>query len=591
MKKINSILILASLICIAISSCNKQSTDETNPNSDITYGDGSLYFEVISGSVNNSKPSVRSEVDASGTFTWTEGDNVAYHIVDGSAHNYLVTTSDGSGDNGKGAFNLNGAHTLASFICAWASTTAERDAFAVYPKGFVDVDAENYGQSGKALDMVFPSSYTYAECGVDMTPCPMISTNTAGVLAWDFKQVCGLLRIVVNNVPPGTDNISVSVAGKDMHGSFSIASPVTPGTSVVEAKDGSNSTISITGIPESEVYQDGITINLPLPVGAYDTDITVTCYDDATVKMIQTIPFAYSADRAHGKKLKMNLAAYTVNSSGLQVGFAPGNLQAKVSATKLAETVFTADEWRFASAQFEFLGQSGNSTLAEGDWVDLFCFVGAAAIYDNCGINKTGSKNADAFGNVANELLKTDWGAKVIGSYPANFWRTSTATDKNNGELNYVVFTRAASTIAGTDDARFAKGSVNGIVGLILFPDIYTHPDGVADPTNINNAAADYSGNNYSLSDWTKMEQRGCIFLPAAGHSSGTTPTIERYSGDTGTNMTGYYRINKGAAGKNADNAYRLAFTGGLDTSDPVINTNNQNRHEGMSVRLQRDLP
>ena len=326
-------------------------------------------------------------------------------------------------------------------------------------------------------------------------------------------------------------------------------------------------------------------------MGSYDTDITITCYDDATVKMVQTIPFAYTSSRAHGKKLKMNLAAFTVNSEGLQVGFAPGNLQAKVSATKLSETVFTADEWRFASTQYEFLGQTGNSTLNTGDWVDLFCFVGASAIYDNCGINNTGKKSTNAFGNITGETLKTDWGANEIGPYPANFWRTSTATDTENGELNYVIFGRAASTVAGTNDARFAKGSVNGIVGLILFPDIYTHPDGVADPTNINDLAADYSGNDYSLSDWTKMEQRGCIFLPAAGMSKGKDPiTVERYSGTEGTNVTGWYRINKGHASK-SDNAIRLAFTGGLGGTAPMINTNNSNRHEGYSVRLQRDLP
>lgn len=588
MKKINSILILASLVCIAVSSCTKQSANETNPYSDITYGDGTLYFEVISGSVSNSKPAVRSEVDASGTFTWTEGDNVAYHIVDGSSHNYFVTTSDGSGENGKGAYDLNGAHTLASFICAWASTTAERDAFAVYPKGFVDVNAENYGQSGKALDMVFPSSYTYAECGVDMTPCPMISTNTAGVLAWDFKQVCGLLRVVVNNVPPGTDNISVSVAGKDMHGSFSIASPVTPGTSVVEAKDGSNSTISITDIPESEVYQDGITINLPLPVGSYDTDITVTCYDDATIKMIQTIPFAYTAARSHGKKLKMNLAGYTVNSTGLQVGFAPGNLQAKVSSGKFSSTVWKADAWRFASTQYEFLGTEGNSTFAVGAWIDLFGFNGESATTTNYGVCYTKGPNANAYGETVSELLKSDWGTLEIGPYPANFWRTSTASSTNNGELHYVLVKRSASTIAGTENARYAKGNVNGINGLILFPDVYTHPDGVAAPTNINTETADFSGNDYSLSDWTKMEQMGCIFLPAAGQRN--QKDVSRFSGDTGKNITGFYRINL-AAPSAADNAYRLAFTSGLAPEDPVLNTGTGNRHQGFSVRLQRDLP
>ena len=586
MKKIYFVSIVAALVSIALSSCNQQAIENS---SEPFVEDGKQIVEIITAGVNVSGSEVRSEIGSTGTFTWNEGDNVAYHVAGTSTHEYLKTTSDGSGENGKGAYNLTGSNTMASFICAWTNSTTQRDAFAVYPDTFVEADAANYGQTGVALDMVFPSTYTYAECSGDKTPCPMIATNTSGVPSWDFKQVCAILRVVVNNVPPGTDKITVTVAGKDMYGDFSIASPVTPGTSVVEARDGSNSTITITGVTESEVYQDGITVNIPLPVGTYDTNITVTCYDDATIKMIQTLPLTYTAARAHGKKMKVNLAGYTVNSTGLQVGFAPGNLQAKISATKLSSTVYTADEWRFASAQYEFLGTSGNTTFAVGDWVDLFCFVGASAIYDNFGTNTTGKKSTNAFGDTNSELLKHDWGESVIGPYPANFWRTSTATSQSKGELHYVLYGRAASTVAGTDSTRFAKGSVNGIVGLILFPDIYVHPDGVATPSNINVDDVDYSGNNYSLSDWTKMEQMGCIFLPAAGRGV-KGPAVERYSGHAGTNVSGFYRINKGAPSA-TDNAYRLAFTGGLDATAPTMNTSTGNRHEAFSVRLQRDLP
>ena len=595
MKKIYLFLTFAALVCFAASSCNQQSPDNAEPEvieEPIIEENPEPIIEVITAAVNvsNPSPSVKSEINSStGAFTWTEGDNVAYHVASSSSHVYLKTTSDGSGGNGRGAFDLTSGNTLASFTCEWTDATIARDAFAVYPDIFVGTDPANYGQSGTSLDMVFPSSYSYAECGENKTPSPMISDNDSGTSTWAFKQVCGLLRIVINNVPPGTDNLTVTLAGKDLCGSFSIASPVTPGTSCVEAKDGSNSTIAITDIPESDIYQDGITINLPLPVGSYDTNLTVTCYDDATIKQIQTVPFSYTASRAHGKRVKMNLAAYTVNSEGLQVGFAPGNLQARIlSLDPNTSTVYIADAWRFASTQYEFLGTTGNSTFAVGEWVDLFGFVGASAKYDNCGVSITGnSKNA--YGNVTSELLKTDWGANEIGPYPANFWRTSTASSQSNGELHYMLLSRTASTVNETANAKFAKGSVNGIEGLILFPDIYTHPAGVTQPTNINSTISDYSGNNYSLSDWTKMEYMGCIFLPAAGKRTQTT--VSRYSGDTGKNITGWYRINLSAPSE-ANNAYRLAFTGGVDGGDsPTLNTSTQDRKDGFSVRLQRDLP
>ena len=589
MKKIYFVSIVAALVSIALSSCNQQAIENS---SEPFVEDGKQIVEIITAGVNVSGPEVRSEIGSTGTFTWNEGDNVAYHVAGISTHEYLKTTSDGSGENGKGAYNLTGSNTMASFLCAWTNSTTERDAFAVYPDSFVEADAVNYGQTGVALDMVFPSSYTYAECSGDKTPCPMIATNTTGVLSWDFKQVCAILRVVVNNVPPGTDNLTITVAGKDMHGDFSIASPVTPGTSVVEAKDGSNSTISITGIPESDVYRDGITVNLPLPVGTYDTNITVTCYDDATIKMIQTLPLSYTAARAHGKKLKMNLAGYTVNSTGLQVGFAPGNLQAKVSSEKFSKTVWKADAWRFASTQYEFLGAEGNSTFAVGAWIDLFGFNGESATTTNYGVCFTEGPNANAYGGTLSELLKSDWGTLEIGPYPANFWRASTATSQSKGELHYMLATRSASTISGTANARYAKGSVNGINGLILFPDIYTHPDGVADPTNINSETADFSGNDYSLSDWTKMEQLGCVFLPAAGKRA--QKVVSRYSGSGDSNITGWYRINQSAP-KSTENAYRLVFTGGINDGvndkDPQLDTSTQDRSDGMSVRLQRDLP
>ena len=109
-----------------------------------------------------------------------------------------------------------------------------------------------------------------------------------------------------------------------------------------------------------------------------------------------------------------------------------------------------------------------------------------------------------------------DWGTVPgIGTG----WRTL-----SNNEWVYLFNTRSASTVNSVADARYAKGKVNEVYGIILFPDTYTHPTGVALPVGINQVGnAGWNGNNYSAADWTAMETAGCVFLPATGYREGTS--------------------------------------------------------------------
>lgn len=95
-------------------------------------------------------------------------------------------------------------------------------------------------------------------------------------------------------------------------------------------------------------------------------------------------------------------------------------------------------------------------------------------------------------------------------------------------EWEYVMYTRNATKLNDVYNARFARACIttpdNGTVnGLILFPDVYNHPDGVKLPEKssinytTNNNGATYSDNTYSVADWEKMESAGCVFLPAGG--------------------------------------------------------------------------
>ena len=216
-------------------------------------------------------------------------------------------------------------------------------------------------------------------------------------------------------------------------------------------------------------------------------------------------------------------------SSTKQVYFSQGNLRA-YNATANSTSGWV---WSFAENQWDYIGSSGSNqyingsmTISKAGYVDLFCWVGASASYDNYGIMYDNDTQGWAhegtnFGNSTNDTLKHDWGHNPItnGGNVADMWRTPT-----NDEWAYLINSRTtaagtAPTINGTADARYAKAKLFGTNrGLIIFPDTYVHPDGVAYPTGINaEGNTSWNGNQYSAADWAKMEAAGCVFLPCAG--------------------------------------------------------------------------
>ena len=216
-------------------------------------------------------------------------------------------------------------------------------------------------------------------------------------------------------------------------------------------------------------------------------------------------------------------------SATKQVYFSKGNLRA-YNATANSTSGWV---WSFAENQWDYIGSNGSNqyingsmTISQPGYVDLFCWVGASASYDNYGImydNDTQGWGHEAtnFGNSTNDALKHDWGHNPItnGGNVADMWRTPT-----HAEWVYLINSRTtaagtAPTINGTADARYAKAKLFGTNrGLIIFPDTYVHPDGVAYPTGINAAGnTSWNGNQYSAADWAKMEAAGCVFLPCAG--------------------------------------------------------------------------
>lgn len=198
---------------------------------------------------------------------------------------------------------------------------------------------------------------------------------------------------------------------------------------------------------------------------------------------------------------------FTINAGGGQVKFSPGNLRATTTDNGTNWT------WSFAAHQWDYVGTSsangkinGNGTVSESGTVDLFCWVGSDS-------NKTGAAQygitwSDEYDDLGySDGLKSDWGNTIGEGY-----RTLT-----NAEWNYLLNSRASGSIVnGTKNARYAQATVNDVNGLILFPDGVTIASNEASawgPINVSNAW--YTKCN--ASQWTALEAKGCVFLPAAG--------------------------------------------------------------------------
>jgi len=223
-------------------------------------------------------------------------------------------------------------------------------------------------------------------------------------------------------------------------------------------------------------------------------------------------------------------------STTRSVRFSKGNLQYTTLGTHTVagggEAVGT---WRFAQKQYLFAG-ADNANIASDytGWIDMFGWGtsgwsgGITACYP---WSTSGNTNYYCIaGNVSNSMTgnyaNADWGVYNAisngGDHPG-MWRTLTKE-----EWIYLLRTRSCSTVGDTPNARYAKATVCDVCGMMLFPDTYIHPSGVAIPTGINvepttsGIQSFFADNVYDSKAWEQLERAGVIFLPAAGRRVGT---------------------------------------------------------------------
>ena len=251
--------------------------------------------------------------------------------------------------------------------------------------------------------------------------------------------------------------------------------------------------------------------------------------------------------KVKGVKATSDAAAASVPDGALSGVFS-------VSSTK--KVYFSKGNLRYASSKWSFFdNQYDYYTSHSADAWDHFGWSTSATDYGK----NTSTTRSDYSGDFV------DWGATM-----GTGWRTLTSD-----EWTYLLKTRSASTVGGTENGRYAKAKVNDVKGVILFPDTYTHPDGVTAPTGVNATdATGWNGNSYTAADWTKMETAGCVFLPAAGYRNGSSVNNPGSCGDYSS-----------ATPSGTDKAYELYFS-----SSSLNPASLGSRFYGLSVRLVSEV-
>ena len=308
------------------------------------------------------------------------------------------------------------------------------------------------------------------------------------------------------------------------------------------------SMVTLTDIPAETYTTNGSTgvLYVAFPVHVADPDITLYAVVGDDVYSFEKADVPFENSKYFGVTVKMKTIPVFSLTATKKVVFSPGNLQ------------FDGTNWKFAEHQWDALGANGtgNGGTATTYPMDLFTW----------GYVANPAYNGDTYvGGIDHLSGDTDWG-HVMGEG----WSTPTYA-----EWSYLFNRNNTSTVNGTANACYAKGKVGGIHGLILFPDTYTHPDGVKLPVGINdNYTTGWDGNDYSAADWAKMEAAGCVFLPAAGSRNGSSV------GEVGDK--GYYWHSTTEHSDGADYFYFYSehFYGWKGTS----------RSYGLSVRLVRQV-
>ena len=400
---------------------------------------------------------------------------------------------------------------------------------AVFPAGIVT--SQN---SDRTVNINLPREQEYhSSNNVQSIMIPMIAYNDGNDL--HFKNLCSLVKVNITN----TTGNSISINRITLTASTArLSGPTTASITV----DNQNNKYGQLGTWDNEAEHD-VSLVFPSPENISGTSrdfyIAVPEFGNTELSIIiytndnRFLPvLKNSVNLAHNSIATVSVAisdqnpllttqeVFTVDGNNTKVRFSKGNLQYTTDSTHSTADGTATGTWRFAKHQYDFIGSANSNISTSYDgWIDLFGW--GTSGYNNKVPTLSSNSYSDYYYSMNISTRYYDWGLyNNIDNYTYGTWRTPTRS-----EWEHILATRAGVSIGETyTDARYAVSKVNGVKGLMLFPDGFQWPTNSINPPSVcNGYESNWNNRNYSIAQWAILESAGIIFLPAAGYRTGST--------------------------------------------------------------------
>ena len=193
--------------------------------------------------VTDTKASLDSQT---GAFTWQSGDLISVLATDGKFYDFIL----------RGEYGVKTAEFEGNIPETAAVTTV-----ATYPR-IVANETENTVLTGNTLNYVLPATWNYAK---DVSNVPMVATFGEGADHMSFKQVGGVMRFPVKNLPVDAKFV-VTMNDKTITGEFPVDIATLGESCMIAGTTASELVINYT----SDVDGADAEFNVPVPTGVYN---------------------------------------------------------------------------------------------------------------------------------------------------------------------------------------------------------------------------------------------------------------------------------------------------------------------------------
>ena len=450
-------------------------------------------------------------VDSRNYSTWHQDDAVKLN-----GYNEIVT---GTSDN-KWTISVNNNQT--------------GNLLAIFPAGAVTATAFDGSTTSVAVTLDAIQTYDEDDNGNQIINALMAAKGTTML---EFHNLCALLKVqvpagtYVNSILVGTLEGDVTLWGA---GSIDFSS-TTPALTMTTNSNNNIVTMNVGAARADGIYY----VAIPASTATFKVTVRYKVTESGVDHFLSKSVWQTSAHSISASQIgDVNMGSFTRRrdylpgiysvSATKQVMFSSGNLL-WTGGNRNSTDEANRDYWIFNQNQYDVGGfvDFNNSSNTEGSsnyfsWYNSDNTNTTIIVHDNHAFNGT----------------PYDWGD--LFNEPADrHWFTMTRE-----EWTYLMQTRTVNF------HRYAYGSVNSVNGLILFPDKFTWPTNVTTQPTIFDDAATYTNASYDVSDWSLLEEAGCVFLPAGGLAAYSSYSVQQ-------NTVGYYWTTTGA---NGNNVYYFIF-------------------------------